>query len=212
MNGGGQRLEVRGTAGLVRHAWVVLLICCLVFLSLATLAQAPGDAPQLRPIRAELAPTFWERHTMTVILYSAEFLVLAGIVAWLFMRTVPPLPVPIEIQARRELEALRKQSQDATTLSHVSRCVQRYYAVAFGLPPGELTTAEFCRALVGNEQIGGRLAERVTGFLRQCDVAKFSPVAAANPGAAVNEALELVEQSEARRAELRQTEAVKPSA
>ena len=149
---------------------------------------------------------------MTVILYSAEFLALAGIVAWLFLRPVSPLPVPIEIQTRSELEALRKQAQDEAMLSRVSRCVQRYFAVAFGLPPGELTTAEFCRALAGNERIGSRLTERVAGFLRQCDVAKFSPVAAANPGQAVSEALELVAQSEARRAELRQTEAVKPSA
>ena len=210
MRGGGQRSEVRGQSRGV--AALVVLFCFVMMLAVAGFAQAPDDAPQLRPIRAELAPTFWERHTMTVILYSAEFLALAGIVAWLFLRPVSPLPVPIEIQTRSELEALRKQAQDEAMLSRVSRCVQRYFAVAFGLPPGELTTAEFCRALAGNERIGSRLTERVAGFLRQCDVAKFSPVAAANPGQAVSEALELVAQSEARRAELRQTEAVKPSA
>lgn len=203
MRGGVQR---RGVAA------GVVLVCFIMLLAVAGFAQAPDDAPQLRPIRAELPPTFWEQHTGTVVLYVAEFLVLAGIVAWLFLRPVPPLPVPIEIQTRSELEVLRKQSPDATTLSHVSRCVQRYFAVAFGLPAGELTTAEFCRALAGNEQVGSRLTERVTGFLRQCDVAKFSPVSSANPGHAVSEALDLVAQSEARRAELRQTEAVKPNA
>lgn len=210
MTGEGQRLEVRGQGRSVSA--VVMLFSFIMLLAVAGLAQAPDDAPQLRPIRAELAPTFWERHTMTVVLYSVEFLVLTGIVAWLFLRPVPSFPVPIEVQTRRELEALQKQSQDETTLSHVSRCVQRYFAVAFGLPPGELTTTEFCRALAGNERIGSRLAERVAGFLRQCDVAKFSPVSAANPGTAVSEALELVAQSETRRAELRQTEAAKPSA
>jgi hypothetical protein len=210
MRGGGQRSEVRGQSRGVSA--VLVLLCFVMLLAVAGLAQAPDDAPQLRPIRAELPPTFWEQHTGTVILYAVEFLVLAGIVAWLFLRPVPPLPVPIEVQTRSELEVLRKQSQDVTTLSHVSRCVRRYFAVAFGLPTGELTTAEFCRALAGNEQVGGRLSERVTDFLRQCDVAKFSPVAAANPGAAMNEALELVAQSEARRAELRQIEVAKPSA
>jgi len=200
MRNGGQRAEVRGRSRGVLA--VVVLFCFVTLLAVAGFAQAPDDAPQLRPIRAELPPTFWEQHTGTVVLYAAEFLVLAGIVAWLFLRPVPPLPVPIEVQTRSELEVLRTQSQDATTLSHVSRCVRRYFAVAFGLPLGELTTAEFCRALAGNERIGGRLAERVTGFLRQCDVAKFSPVAAANPGNAVSEALELVAQSEARRATL----------
>ncbi len=203
MRGGGQSRGVRA----------VLVLCCFVMLlAVAGFAQAPDDAPQLRPIRAELPPTFWEQHTGTVVLYAVEFLVLAGIAAWLFLRPVPPLPVPIEVQTRSELEVLRKQSPDATTLSHVSRCVRRYFAVAFGLPPGELTTAEFCRALAGNEQIGGRLSKLVTGFLRQCDVAKFSPVSAASPSQAVSEALELVAQSEARRAELRQTEVAKPSA
>lgn len=206
----GQRSEVGGWNGGVLA--VVGFFCFVMLLAAAGFAQAPDDAPQLRPIRAELPPTFWEQHTMTVVLYSVEGLVLAGIVAWLFLRPVPPLPVPIEIQTRSELEVLRKQSQDTTMLSHVSRCVRRYFAVAFRLPTGELTTAEFCRALAGNEQIGGRLSERVTGFLRQCDVAKFSPVAAANPGNTVSEALELVAQSEARRVELRQTEAAKPSA
>jgi hypothetical protein len=190
-------------------AWVFL---CFALSSASMLAQATDNIPELRPIRAELAPTFWERHTMTVILYSAEILALAGIVAWLFMRPVPPQSVPIEVLTRSELEALRKHAQDEATLSHVSRCVQRYFAGAFGLPAGELTTAEFCRALAGNERIGSRLSERVTGFLRQCDVAKFSPVSAASPGHAVSEALELVAQGEARRAELRQTEAVKPNA
>ena len=210
MKGGGQRLEVRGQS---RGVSVVVVLFCLVMLLAAVgFAQMPDDVPKLRPIRAELPPTFWEQHTTTVILYSVEFLVLTGIVAWLFLRPVPPLPVPIEVQTRSELEVLRKQAQDAATLSNVSRCVQRYFAVAFGLPAGELTTAEFCRALAGSEQIGGRLTERVADFLRQCDVAKFSPVSAANPGHAVSEALELVAQSEARRAELRRTEAVKPSA
>ncbi len=206
----GRRSEVGGQS---RGVLALLgLFCFVMLVAVAGLAQAPDDGPQLRPIRAELAPTFWEQHTMTVVLYAAEFLVLAGIVAWLFLKPVPPRPVSIAVQTRSELEVLRKQAPDETTLSQVSRCVQRYFAVAFGLPAGELTTAEFCRALAGNEQIGSRLTERVTGFLQQCDVAKFSPVSAANPGQAVSEALDLVAQSEARRAELRQTEAAKPSA
>lgn len=210
MRGGGERLEVRGQSRSVPAG--VVLFCLVMLLAMAGFAQAPDDVPQLRPIRAELAPTFWEQHTMPVVLYAAEFLVLAGIVAWLFMRRVPPLPEPIEALTRRELEALRKQAPDEATLSRVSRCVQRYFAGAFGLPPGELTTAEFCQSLAGDERVGRRLAERVAVFLRQCDVAKFSPVSAAHPGPAVSEALDLVAQGEARRTELRQTEAAKPSA
>lgn len=203
---------LRQLAAPVWSADVLRLGCLLLLLSTVGCFDWDGDDSRLRPIRDELPPTFWERHTMTVILYSAEALVLVGVVVWLFRKPQPPVAVPIEIETRRELEALQKLSRNGATLSNVARCLRRYFAVAFGFPPGELTTTEFCRALAGSEKIGAGLVERVTVFLQRCDVVKFDPAATIHLTDPVTEALELVAQSEARRQELRQIEAARPVA
>lgn len=210
MTGKGERVEVRGTRGVMVGLRITLLIGAFVLVAARSFAQTPDEAPELRPIRAELPPTFWERHAGTVILYSVEGVAFVGLIAWLFLKPKPRAVVPIEIQTREELEALRKQSEDGTTLSNVSRCLRRYFAVAFDLPPGELTTAEFSRALMTNEKINSSLADRVIAFLQQCDVAKFSPAQWMSAGSSIAEALEIVTQSEARREELRQTAVAKP--
>jgi hypothetical protein len=183
------------------------LVCLALWLAAPGFAQNTDDLPVLRPIRTELPPTFWEQRGFCLGLYAVEVIAFAGFVVWLFTRPLPPRVVPIEVQVRAELEQLRRQPQDARTLSRVSQCLRRYFAAAFQLPAGELTTAEFSRALATKEELGSRLVDQTVMFLRRCDAAKFSAAVEMNPAGAVAEALDIVAQGEARREELRQARA-----
>lgn len=182
----------------------------------------------LSPPHGELPPTFWEQYGAWIALAAVLVLGLAVVVAWLLLRPKPPVVVPIEIQARRALDALRQQNENGRAVSEISRVLRRYVAAAFELPPDELTTSEFCRVLADHESIGPDLAGAVGEFLRRCDELKFAPSFAPvrsvgvqasacpdlplfpqdtlkrelQPGA--TRALELVELGEARRAQLRQ--------
>ncbi len=89
-------------------------------------------------------------------------------------------------------------------LSRVSQILRGYLATAFWLPQEELTTAEFCNVIGANQRVGAELAAAAGAFLRQCDVRKFAPGGPKVALAAVPRALQLLDQAEARRAELRQ--------
>ena len=112
--------------------------------------------------------------------------------------------VPPEVQARQALEPLRQQPEDGALLSRVSQILRHYVAAAFDLPPGELTTAEFCRAIAGHGRIGPELSAALSDFLRQCDQRKFAPPAPVPPFSAVAQALKLIDQAQIRRRALAQ--------
>ena len=59
-----------------------------------------------------------------------------------------------EVQVRKELSGLRGQPETGVLLSRVSSSVRHYAAAVFSLSAGELTAAEFCRAVAGNEAVG----------------------------------------------------------
>ena len=59
------------------------------------------------------------------------------------------------VQARAALEPLRGQSENGALLSRVSQILRHYVAAAFDLPPGELTTVEFCGAIASHTRGGG---------------------------------------------------------
>jgi hypothetical protein len=164
----------------------------------------------LRPVRTEIPPTYWEREGKALVLHVTEFAVWLGFTIWLLSRPHPKPTEPIELVTRRELNLLRTQSNDSEVLSGVSRSLRRYFAAAFHLPPGEHTTEEFCRLVVGNERIGFSLAERTVAFLRRCDASRFAATSGHIHGA-VAEALEIVESAEARRQEQRELERVQTS-
>jgi hypothetical protein len=107
--------------------------------------------------------------------------------------------VPPDVQARQALEPLRRQPEDGLLLSRVSQVLRHYVAAAFNLPLGELTTAEFCRAIAGHAQIGPDLSAALSDFLRLCDQDKFSPPAPVPPLNAVAQALKLIDETQARR-------------
>lgn len=210
MSGGGARLEGRSAS---RGGFVAVMAVWLVMISVMSgWAQNADDLPVLRPIRTELPPTFWEQRGFCLGLYAVEAVAFIGFVIWLFTRPVPPVVVPIATQIRAELEQLRRQPHEALVLSKVSQCLRRYFSGAFQLPPGELTTGEFSRALAAKAEVGGRLVEQTVTFLQRCDAAKFSSALELNPASAVAEALELVAQGEARREELRQIARANPNA
>ena len=169
----------------------------------ATNAPGPEEIPLLRPPHAEMPPAFWEQHGLWVILVGVLLLALVGTAAWFLLRPKPLAVVPPEIQARQALEPLRPQPEDGPLLSRVSQVLRHYVAAAFDLPPEELTTAEFCRAMASHAQVGPELSAALGEFFRQCDQRKFAPPVPAPPLGAVTQALKLIELGEARRAQLR---------
>jgi hypothetical protein len=179
------------------------LVIGLLFVAGVVVAQSPDDVPPLLPALPEIPPTLWEQHGLLIVVLGVLALALVGAAIWWLLQPKPSVPVPIEIQTRRELDALRQRTEDGRTLSEISRCLRRYFAVAFKLPPGELTTTEFCRLVAANEKVGGELATAVSEFLRGMDEKKFSPASSIGQNDAANRAIELFECGEKRRAELR---------
>jgi hypothetical protein len=159
--------------------------------------------PPLRPPLPEIPPAFWEQHGVAIAIIGAFVLALCGVGLCLLLRRKPAAPIPPEVQARRALEALRQQPEDGAVLSRVSQVLHHYIAGAFELPPGELTTTEFCRLLVGHEKVGPTLSVPLTSLLRQCDERKFALPAPGPALGAVAQAFQFIDQAEARLAQLR---------
>lgn len=184
-------------------------ICASAFLfialpGLAATNTSPGDElAKLRPPREELPPTFWEQNHWPVILCSILLLAVIGVILWFLTRPKPPVIVPPEIRARQALDLLLNKPEDGNVLSQASQILRRYFAEAFALPPGELTTGEFCRAASGHEGLGTELANAVCEFLRRCDERKFTASPPAAPLAAVDTALKLIGAAQARLADIR---------
>jgi len=175
-------------------------------LSLAAATNSPDAIPPLRPPRAEIAPTFWEQNGLWVAIAGLLLLAVIAAAVWWLRRTRPPVMVLPYLRARQALEPLRQQPEDGAVLSQVSQILRRYVSAAFGLPPGEMTTADFCRAIADQGRLGAELSAKVADFLRRCDERKFAPSAPTAALGAAEQALKLLEQAEARRAELRQAD------
>ena len=75
------------------------------------------------------------------------------------------------------VEPLRRQPEGGAVLSRVSQTLRLYLTAAFGLPPEELTSTEFCRLLRENPGVGPELSAGIGEFLRRCDERKFAPLA-----------------------------------
>ncbi len=165
----------------------------------ATNLVSPDEIPPLRPPRPELAPTFWEQYGLWPALVGALVLLLLATGLWVLLRPKPPLPVPPESQARQALEELRQAPETGAVLSRVSQVVRHYFSAAFGLPPEEMTTAEFCQVLKGVQRLGPDLSKNVGDFLRQCDERKFALSPPLPPLGAAATAATLISQAEARR-------------
>jgi len=171
-----------------------------------TAAEPDGTSdlvpPSLLPPRGEIPPGFWEQWGGWVVLGSVLLLIMVGVLIWLVSRTKPPEPVPPAIIARQDLAPLRERPEDGALLSRTSQIVRRYVAAAFTLPPEELTTTEFCRAVKENSQVGPELSMEAAEFLRACDLRKFAPSPAGPALGAVDRALAIIDHAEIRRRQL----------
>jgi hypothetical protein len=189
---------------------IFLLVAGQPIFAVVTNTPASEGIPSLRPPHAELPPTFWEQYGVWTIPVGVVLLALVGAAIWFFTRPKPPVVVPPEVEARKALGSLRQRPEDGLLLSRVSQVLRRYVTAAFRLPPGELTTTEFCRAIAGDERVGSELASALSGFLRQCDQRKFSPPQPAPALGAAAYALKLIDQAQGRLAALAQP-AAQPS-
>jgi hypothetical protein len=161
---------------------------------------SPGSIPPLAPPRGAMLPTFWEQYGLWIVLGGVALAALAVGLIWLWRRPRATAPVSPETQARQALEPLRQRIEDGAVLSRVSQILRHYVTAAFGLPDGELTTTELCRALNERPQLGPEFPAAVGDFLRECDRRKFAPAPPAPPLDAVAQALKLIEMAEALRA------------
>jgi len=176
-------------------------------LQAATNPATADEIPQLRPPRGEIPPSFWERYGLWMVFLGVLMLALVGLAVWFLTRPKAPVIVPPEVQAKQDLQRLNEQSEEGAVLSRVSQVFRHYVAVAFALPPGEVTTTEFCGMIAQNERLGPELARAITEFARRCDQRKFAPPALGQPLGAAAQALKLLDLAEARREQLRRAEA-----
>ena len=191
-------LRVSGFGLRILAAALSLLFAQSLFAA-ATNTSTNAEIPALRPPHAELPPTYWEQHGIGVVVCVVLFLALVGAAIWFLTRPKPPVVVPPEVLARKALEPLGQRPEDGVLLSQVSHILHQYVTAAFNLPPIELTTAEFCRAITGHEQVGLDLSVALSEFLQKCDRRKFSPPAPAPPLSVVDQALKLIDRGQARR-------------
>ncbi|HTV42393.1 MAG TPA: hypothetical protein VMF08_17630 [Candidatus Sulfotelmatobacter sp.] len=140
--------------------------------------------PTLSPPYGQMPPTFWEQHGTAVLAGGFILLALAAAVVWRILNPGPQPVLPPATVARRALEKCRVRPEDGNVLSEVSQTLRRYVGAVFEFPPGEFTTAEFCRELERNEKIGPELKRALSDFLKACDERKFSPVVASSLGGA----------------------------
>jgi hypothetical protein len=196
-----------------RDCWVItriwLLACAWFFvlpssLRAATDVPAAEEIPPLIPPRAEIPPTVWEQYGQWIVIAGIVALVVVTVLIVVIIRLVtrPKPPVPPATQAREALASLRDQPENGLLLSRVSQVIRHYVIAAFGLPPGELTTAEFSQLVQSHEPLDATLSGALTEFLRRCDEHKFAPSPPSQSVGAVSRALQLVDMAESRRAQL----------
>jgi hypothetical protein len=165
----------------------------------ATNVPSSDDIPPLRPPRDLIPPTYWEQHSTAIIVLSIVAVILVFVLLFLLLRPKSQVVIPPEVQARQALEQLRRKPEDGTVLSRVSQILRRYFAAVFKLPPGEMTTTEFCGAITTDTRIGPALSVPLVEFLRGCDERKFSPAPKSSPtGNAVETALRFIWLGQAR--------------
>jgi hypothetical protein len=156
-------------------------------------AQSKTNAlPTLSPPYGQIPPTFWEQHGTAVLAGGFILLALAAAVVWRILNPGPQPVLPPAIVARKALEKCRARPEDGIVLSEVSQTLRHYVGAVFKFPPGEFTTAEFCRQLERSEKVAPQLTGAISDFLRTCDERKFSPAASSAPINAAVRALDFV--------------------
>jgi hypothetical protein len=192
----------------LRIYMLALVWCAVPFPSQAD-TNEPSELPasSLLPPRGEIPPGFWEQYGTWVILVSVLLLGIVSLAVWALTRPKLTVPVPYGVQARQELDPLLQQPENGTLLSRASHILRHYVALMFALPSGELTTSEFCQAVLGNPKLGSELASQTMEFLKMCDLHKFAPSPPGPPPQAVRRALGIIDLAEKRLAEINRVSA-----
>jgi 1-acyl-sn-glycerol-3-phosphate acyltransferase len=154
--------------------------------------SATNALPKLLPPYGQMPPTFWGQHEMAAVAGSFILLALATAVVWRILKPRPRPVLPPAIIAGEALAKCGARSEDGKVLSEVSQTLRCYVGAVFEFPPGELTTAEFCRQLERSEKIAPQLTRAISDFLRACDERKFSPAISSAPLNAAGRALQFV--------------------
>jgi hypothetical protein len=192
----------RGSANAGRRlgfdSWMILLLATSTG---SFAAPSPtNNAPQLIAPYGEIKPAFWEQYGTIILVAIFVCASLVGALCWLLRLPKPPVITPPEVVARAALTRLLAKPETGKELSEVSQILRRYLVAAAGLPTHELPTTEFCAQIAGHEAIGPELAKVISGFLRECDLRKFSPKSATAPLNAANQALAIIAEMEKQRA------------
>ena len=203
LNVGGREYPRRFTR--VVH-WALNIDCwifSLFFLSALSLCAQSGTngLPALIPAYGPIQPSFWGQHRTAIILLGIISLIIIGLITWLVLRPRPPVAMPPEVVARAALANLANEPETGIELTKISQVLRQYVITAFGLPPAELTTAEFCTTVNQVGKIGPEEAQSIASFLHECDQRKFAPAKGGQPLNAASRALEIVSHLEERRSQ-----------
>jgi hypothetical protein len=165
-----KRAEARAPRNWCRQ----ILLTSFLFAFRAQGQEDTNEIPQIRPLHAELMPTYWEQHGGLIIALSVVVVLAVSLLIWLATRPRPAVVIPPEILAREALRTLPANLKEGAKLSRVSQILREYLREAFKMPKGELTTTEFCLVLSDHPGVGPKLAGDLTEFLRDSDRRKFS--------------------------------------
>ena len=172
--------------------WVRLLSLLLLATPHAFGQSGTNALPDLSPPYGPILPTFWEQHGAAALVGGLILFALTAVFVWKILKPGPQPVLPPAMAAREVLVKCRARPEDAKVLSEVSQALRHYLGAVFGLPPGELTTAECCRELERCPKITPQLARDIADFFRECDGRKFSPAISSAPLNAAGRALEFV--------------------
>ncbi|MBN2506901.1 MAG: DUF4381 family protein [Verrucomicrobia bacterium] len=161
--------------------------------------RAAEKLPPLLPPEGPLPPTFWEQHALAAALALGAILLGLALLVWWWRQPRPAVEAPPALAIRRDLQRLRDRPEDFGLLSDVSRLLRRYLTAAVPLTAVELTTDELSARLRETPWLGPDLAAALIEFCRRCDSRRFSPHAPMPPMGAVDRALALMDEIEARR-------------
>src|SRR5580765_882923 len=84
-------------------ALALAFVACPAFAA-TNISAGDDELAKLRPPRAEIPPTVWERYNIWIIVGSLVFLVLIAIIVWIVTRPKPAMIVPPELRAKQALE------------------------------------------------------------------------------------------------------------
>ena len=165
---------------------------------------------QLAPPRDLLPEPFWRSYGWAVVALA----LLIGAAMWLCVRaarrTKPALPIPPAVQAKRALEALRGREPNEAPVIEVAEIIRQFLIAEFSLPAHELTTPELSKTIREHPTINREIVAAVESFLRRCDAMKFAPQTTPEQTDLVAEALNLVNNVDTARANLKSVSSAPP--